>query len=41
MAGILWAIAAIVVVFWLLGFLFEVAGNLIRNYSGSRAGIGG
>ncbi len=30
MAGILWAIAAIVVVFWLLGFLFEVAGNLIH-----------
>lgn len=30
MAGILWAIAAIVVVFWLLGFLFEIAGNFIH-----------
>ncbi len=30
MAGILWAIAAIVVVFWLLGLIFEVAGNLIH-----------
>lgn len=30
MAGILWTIAAIVVVIWLLGFIFDVAGNLIH-----------
>ncbi len=30
MAGILWAIAAIVVVFWLLGLLLDIAGNLIH-----------
>lgn len=30
MAGILWAVAAIIVAIWLLGFLFKVAGNLIH-----------
>ena len=30
MAGILWTIAAIIVVLWLLGLIFRVAGNLVH-----------
>ncbi len=30
MGGILWAIVAVVVVVWLLGLIFEVAGNFIH-----------
>ena len=30
MANILWAVAAVIVVLWLLGFIFRVAGNLIH-----------
>ncbi len=30
MAGILWTIAAIIVALWLLGLLFDIAGNLIH-----------
>lgn len=30
MAGILWAILVIVVAVWLIGFLADVAGNLIH-----------
>ncbi len=30
MAGILWTIAAIIVVLWLLGLVFRVAGNLVH-----------
>ncbi len=30
MAGILWTVAAIVVVLWLLGFIFDVVGSFIH-----------
>ncbi len=30
MVGILWAILAVVLVVWLIGFLADVAGNLIH-----------
>ena len=30
MAGILWGIVVILIVFWLLGFLFHIAGGLIH-----------
>lgn len=30
MAGILWLLAAVVVVVWLLGFIFDVIGNFIH-----------
>lgn len=30
MAGILWAVAAVIVVLWLLGFALHIAGNLIH-----------
>lgn len=30
MAGILWAVAAVIVVLWLIGFFFRIAGNLIH-----------
>ena len=30
LAGILWTVVVIVVVLWLLGFIFRVAGNFIH-----------
>ncbi len=30
LAGILWTVVVVIVVLWLLGFLFRVAGNLIH-----------
>lgn len=30
MGGILWAVVVVLVVFWLLGFVFHVAGGLIH-----------
>lgn len=30
MAGILWAVAAVIVVLWLLGFIFDVVGSAIH-----------
>lgn len=30
LAGILWTVVVIIVVLWLLGFLFQVGGNLIH-----------
>lgn len=30
MVGVLWVILAVVVVFWLIGLLFDLAGNLIH-----------
>lgn len=30
MVGILWLIAGVVVVLWLLGFIFDVVGNFIH-----------
>ena len=30
MGGILWGIVVVLVVFWLLGFIFHIAGSLIH-----------
>ncbi len=30
MGGILWGIVVVIVVFWLLGFIFHIAGSLIH-----------
>lgn len=30
MAGILWGVAAVIVLLWLLGFIFRIAGDLIH-----------